>query len=56
MKVIKKDFTCNNAETSRKPGYLKARFDIIRRQQKEDAEKLADETRRVVKPIKVAAK
>lgn len=55
MKVIK-DFTYYTAEQSRRPGYLKSRFDAIRRQQKEDAEKLLDETLRVVKPLQRVAK
>ena len=53
---IKRDFTYRTAEQSRRPGYLKSRFDAIRRQLKDDDEKLQKQWEKVVKPLQRVAK
>ena len=39
MGKVNRDFNYTSAEDSRRPGYLKAKFDRIRREQREQAER-----------------
>ena len=43
MSIYDKSWKYRSAEETRKPGYLKERFDEIRRQQKEEQEKKNEE-------------